>query len=76
MNLQFVTLALAFATTTGLLPHQFLLSNSIFIFYYIDLMQPFSFSAFPLNAEISREAFSLQRDNQATDKKKFDKDPK
>lgn len=39
-------------------------------------MQPSSFSAFPLNAEISREAFSLQRDNQATDKKKFDKDSK
>lgn len=39
-------------------------------------MQPSSFSAFPLNDEINREAFSLQKDNQATDKKHFDKDSK
>lgn len=39
-------------------------------------MQPSSFSAFPLNDEVSRESFSLQRDNQATDKKKSDKDSK
>ncbi|XP_077064649.1 uncharacterized protein LOC143716225 isoform X2 [Siphateles boraxobius] len=37
-------------------------------------MQLSSFSAFPLNDEISREAFSLQRDNQATDKKNVGKD--
>ncbi|XP_005157555.1 uncharacterized protein isoform X1 [Danio rerio] len=46
MNLQFITLALAFAST----------------------------AAFPLNDEISRDAWSLQKDNQATDKKNFDKD--
>ncbi len=39
-------------------------------------MQPSSLSAFPLNDEISREAWSLQRDNQATDKKLFAKDSK
>lgn len=46
------------------------------MFDYIDLMQLSSFSAFPLNDEISREAFSLHRDNQATDKKNVGKDSK
>jgi len=82
MNLQFVTLALAFATTTGLLPLQFLFSNSIqskmviLNFYYIDPVQLSSFLAFPLNDEVSQEAFSLKRENQATDKKNVGKDSK
>lgn len=45
-------------------------------FFYIDLMQPSSLSAFPLNDEISRDAWSLQRDNQAIDKKNIGKDLK
>jgi len=48
----------------------------ILIFYYIDLMQLSSFLAFPLNDEVSQEAFSLKRENQATEKKNVGKDSK